>query len=317
MNLIKYLKNGVVSAIILAIGLAFLLGFGFNKSFDFTGGTVFQVNTTTYETQNAKNKIYNVLNRHDLKVYSMSFNVVEDSSVEDTFITVKYQITNNVDATNTAVLEELFTAFGYNSNDSIEASYITMTPNLAGAYGTAVFVNAFLAVLVAVVACGIYLFARFNLTTAVVLIAQTILDIAIMLSIVLIARIEIGGMIGVAIFATALTSTILGFVMLNSLNRQANDANNAKKSNNELVKLAFAEQSKNIFVFGLSIVVAVLILYFVCGTMASSALIAFAFGVLSGVVSATYISPSLWALAFKPKIKQPKIKNTVEVEETE
>lgn len=317
MNLTKFFKSGLASAVVLLIGLAVLLGFGFNRGFDFTGGTVIQINSTTYEVQDARNKINNVLNENDLQVYSISANSVEEGSADDTIFTIKYQIFNNVNATNASVLEELYSAFGYNSADTVQSTYIIMAENLTGAYGTAVFINAFLAVFVALIACGIYVFARFNLTTAVALIAQAVLDMGIMLSIVLIARIQISGLIGVAIIATTLISIMIGYVMLNSLNRLANDSTNAKKSNKDIAKLAFKEQSKNIFVFGLSIIVATLLLSFICGDMANSTLTAIAFGVLSIIFSSLYITPALWALAYTRNVKQPKISNTIEVEETE
>ena len=313
MNLTKFFKSGLASALVLVIGLAVLLGFDFNRGYDFTGGTVVQVNTTTYELQDAKNKINNVLSENNLQAYSISANAVEEGSADDVIITVKYQIFTNVNATNEAVLEDIYTAFGYNSADR----NVSMIGDLAGAYGTEVFVNAFLAVLVAVVACGIYLFARFNLATAFALIAQAIIDLGIMLAIVLIARIEISSMIGIAIIATTFISIMLGFVILNSLNRIANDTANAKKTNKEIAKLAFTEQSKNIFVFGLSIIVATLLLSFICGDIANGTLTAIAFGVLSCIFSALYITPTLWTLAYVKNIKQPKIKNTVEVEEIE
>lgn len=317
MNLTKFFKSGLASALVLVIGLAVLLGFGFNKGYDFTGGTVVQVNTRNYELQIAKNKINNVLSENNLQAYSISANTVEEGSADDVIITVKYQIFNNVNATNEAVLEDIYTAFGYNSADSIQVNYVSMIGNLAGAYGTEVFVNAFLAVLVALVACGIYLFARFNLATAFSLIAQAIVDLGIMLAIVLIARIEISSMIGITIIATTFISIMLGFVILNSLNRIANDTVNSKKTNKEIAKLAFTEQSKNVFVFGLSIIVATLLLSFICGDIASGTLTAIAFGVLSCIFSALYITPTLWTLAYVKNIKQPKIKNTVEVEEIE
>ena len=319
MNLTKFFKSGLASVLVLVIGLAVLLGFGFNRGFDFTGGTVIQVNSTTIVVEDATRKINTVLSEYNnIEVYAVTHHTVEDENSDDTYFTIKYQVYNNVGATNSAILEDLYTTFGYNSADSVQSNYIIMTDNLDGAYGTEVFVNAFLAVLVALVACGLYVFARFNLTTAIAMIAQAIVDIGIMLSIVAIARIQITGLIGVAIIATAFISIMFGFVMLNTLNRLATEANNAKKSNQEIAKLAFAEQSKHIFVFGLTIIVATLLLSFICGDMANSTLIATAFGVLSVIFSSLYITPALWALAYTRHIKQPKISNpTEEVEETE
>lgn len=305
MNLTNFMKKGFISLIVLVLGIVMLFAFGFNKGFDFTGGTIITVNATTYSESVAVQKVRNTLaDYNNVKVCDISVGTLDD----DKIITIKYQITTAVQTTNDAVFDDLYTQFSYDQTNIVEQNYISMTTETAGAYNTSVFVNAFLGVLVAVVACAIYIFARYGLTSAFVVMASAILDVAMMLSIVLIFRLEISSSIGYAILGTSLVSIIFNFFMINRLDNNVKDEKYKKHTNAQVADISSREQVKQTLLFGTSTIVCLLILAIITTAGTSSAIIALAFAVLASIVSSLYITPSLWSIAYVRKSRAKVIK---------
>lgn len=302
MNLTKFFKSGIATLIILALGLVLLFTMNFNKSFDYTGGTMISINTTEFEIVEAKNKVNEVLAENDLRA---SFISAGENDMGDCLI-VKYQIFENINKTNEKVRNDLFETFNYDSADILEEKYITMQTNAEPAYGAEIFIKAFLASLVAVVAVALYMVARHNLTSGFVMIAVAILDLGIMLSLTIIARIPISHYVGLAILGTIAVSISMSFLILNRINKNANDEKNVSLNNSQLVDMSAKENKNRNLYFGLAFIAAlILIAIWVDGT-ASFMLLALILGILGCVFSSYYITPTLWARAYFRKIKKQK-----------
>ena len=193
MSWTNYLKKGIASLLVLALALVMFVAFGVNKSFDFSGGTIVSVNAKEYTQSQAVQKINTVFSEQsNLKIASMSVGTSNDEKV----ITIKYQVWGDVDATNLAVENGLFAAFGYDKQNAVEQNFITMTTNVQPAYNNAVLTYALLGALVALVAVAFYMWLRHGLSTAITLIASVVIDVLVALAIMVIFRIEMSANIG-------------------------------------------------------------------------------------------------------------------------
>lgn len=302
MNLTKFLKSGIVSLILIAVGLVLLLTAGFNKSFDFTGGTIISINIAEQEFDEAKLNVDKVLVKNNLRA---SFYGVGENDMGQCLI-IKYQIFNDINSTNEQVYEDLFSSFEYDSNDILESKYINMQTNTLPAYGSEVFIKAILASLIALVGIAIYVIARYNLTTGFVLIATSILDLATMFSLTLITRIPISHFIDLAIFGIVGVSIFINFLMLNRINNNAKLEENATLSNRQLADMTVKENSKRNFYFGITFVATLLLLSIWIDSIASFALLSFVLGIITCIFSSYFITPTLWSLSFFRKIKKYK-----------
>lgn len=312
MNLAKFLKLGLISMLVLALGLVMFLTVNFNKSFDFTGGTVVSVNVKDVEINEAVEKIGDALKENNLRA---SYLIKGENENGSCFI-IKYQIFENADAVNESFKEDLFQTFGYDETDSLEASYIIMQTNTSPEFGSEVFLKAFLAILVALVAVGLYMFARHNLTSGFTMIAIAILDLGLMLALTLITRLPINGYFTVAILGTVAFSIYASFMQMNAFNSNAKDEKYIKLNNSELTNLSVVYETKKIMHIALALTVALIILAIWLEGV-GFAFMSLILGIFGCAFSARFITPELWALAFHRRIKKQKTTSKSEKEVVE
>lgn len=312
MKITKFFKTGITHVIILAVAFMLLLTLGFNGGFDMKGGSIISINCQSYTQDEASSKVRKVVGSFDnAKVYSIQYGKLYD----DKTITVKIQFTEDADETTAEIVDKLFAdAFGYDKNDIVESTYITATSDVGGAFTSAVMTKALIASVVALVASGIYLFFRQGLANAMSLLAGVILDVVVLLSVILIFRIEISSYAGIAILAMSLISMILHLQMLTKLNQNAYDEDNRKLSNFKLANLTAEQNLKTTIVIAGIIAVTCLLLAIITPSAVSGLMFALALSTAISATTALYIVPNLWAIGFRHKKKQPK-KSVIEVEE--
>ncbi|MDD3397393.1 MAG: hypothetical protein PHR96_02495 [Clostridia bacterium] len=301
MNLNKLLKSGLVSILILALGLVLLLTVNFNKSFDFTGGTVVTLNIRDYEVQEAVEKVNTALSENNL----VASYLVEGENENGTCLIIKYQIFEDVNTVNENFENDLYESFGYDQSDMLEESYILMQTHTSPELGMEVFLKAFIAVLAGLVAVAVYMFARHNLTSGFTMIAVAILDLGLMMALTLITRIPVNGYFVIAILGTALFSITLSFIKLNAFNKDAKDENYIKLNNTEITNISNKEENAKIFKISLALIVALLISAVLLDAI-GIAVISLILGIFACVFSSRFVTPELWALAFKRRTKKPK-----------
>lgn len=310
MNLTKFLKSGIIAVLILIVGLVLVCTVNFNRGYDFTGGTVITVNTTTYKTSEAYNKINKVLQNNQLSAYSIG----EGENDNGVCIVVKYQLNNNLEK-NEDVLNGLFTSFGYDKSNELETTYIKMVTETSPAYSSLVFSNAFLASLITLVAVAIYMFFRHNWTTGFAVILAGILDIGLMLSLTAITRLSISFGIAFSIITTLIFSIIMSFMQLNRMNRKAKDEEFLKAPNKQIADTCVKEGLFQNIVICVSFAIALLVLAILVGGSVWSSIASIWFGIISVFFTITFIVPTLWTISFEKKVRQPKKQQAVVVEE--
>lgn len=301
MNLTKFLKAGLLTFLVLALGLVLYLTVDFNKSFDYTGGTVVSVSIKDTETSEAVEKINQALKDNNLNASS----IVKGENENGVCFIIKYQIFENINIVNENFKNDLFQSFGYDITDALEESYIIIQTNTSPEFGTEILLKAFLAILVGLVAVALYMFARHNWTSGFAMIAVGILDLGLMLALTLISRLPISGYFIIAILGTVAFSIYASFMQLNTFNTNAKDEKLIKLSNGDITELSVNEQTKKIMYIAFALTASMLILGIWIGGMGFT-LLSLVLGLNVCVLSTRFITPALWALAFHRKTKKQK-----------
>lgn len=311
MSWTNYLKKGIASLLVLALALVMFVAFGVNKSFDFSGGTIVSVNAKEYTQSQAVEKINTVFSEQsNLKIASMSVGTSNDEKV----ITIKYQVWGDVDATNLAVENGLFDAFGYDKQDAVEQNFITMTTNVQPAYNNAVLTYALLGALVALLAVAFYMWLRHGLSTAITLIASVVIDVLVALAIMVIFRIEMSANIGYALTAVAGISVIFNVLMLYKLRANSLLEENKKKSNAEVVEITAQQSFKHSVIFLGGLAVMLLVFAIIAFGPAGSAVLMVALSLASVFVTTQFICPNLWQMAYVRKVRAKRTEKAIEIE---
>ena len=313
MKITKFFKTGITNIIVLAIAVLLLLTIGFNMGPDFKGGSVISVNCQSYTQLEAENKIRKVVQKYDnATIYSVQYGELYG----DDMVTVKIKFTENADKTTEEIVEALYSnsAFGYDKDDIVESKFITATANVGGAFTNVVLTEALLASLVSLLAISIYMIFRQGFANAVSLIAGVILDLAMFMSVLAICRFEITVYVGIATLVVTLVSAILHLVMLTNLSKNAYDEDNRKLNNKDVANLTFENSKKSVFVLASVLAVAFLLIAVVTPAGISGMMFAVVLTIALALITTLFITPSLWAIAFARKRKQPK-KTQIEVEE--
>ncbi|MBQ4535319.1 MAG: hypothetical protein IJA22_00680, partial [Clostridia bacterium] len=258
MKITKFLKTGITTIIILAISVLLLLTIGFNTGADFNGGSVISVNCQNYSQIEAENKIRKVVQSYDnATIYSVQYG--EDIKNGDNIVTVKIKFTEDAQTTTNNIVDALYSSTAFDYDKNAEGKYITVTNNVDGAFSNVVLTQALLAALVSLIAIAVYMIFRHGLANALAMVAGVILDIAMLMSILLICRFEVTAYVGVAVFAITLISSILHLVMLTNLSKNAYDEDNRKLTNKEVADLTYNRSKNDIFVLAGILAVAFLL----------------------------------------------------------
>lgn len=313
MKLNNFLKSGIATILILVVGLVLMLTVGFNKSFDYTGGTILTVNTTDYEVSESYNKVYKVLGENNIVVSSIG----QGENDVGTCLIIKYQIAEDKLAINDKVFEDIFVIFGYDKADAVESSYVTMNTQTTPAYSSIVMSNALLASIITLVGVAIYLFFRHNFVTGFAMIAGGAISIGLMLALTAILRLPINSAMGTAIIATLIVSMIMHYMVLSKMNNLAVDPSVGKVSNSEIADMAIKVERNKLVLISVSAVIALLIIAFAGGGAMWATVLSIILGIISAFFLSIFALPTLWAIAFvrkNPKIKQ---KQAVVVEQYE
>lgn len=312
MKFSTWFKKGFIQLIVLGLGVIIALGFGFNKGFDFTGGTIATVNIGSTSRSDARTKLNDLLNSYkNIQLVDITFGTVNNDNVA----VIKYKIETKIDSTNENIKNGLYYVFGYDKTDIVQQKYVIMSTELGNAFDNSVFVYALFATIVLSVGCAVYLWLRFNFATAMSMITAVIIDTMMLLSLVLITRIQIGSSISIAIFVTAILSVVMNYFSLQNVNSNVYKEENKKTASLTLADNVEKEMGKIFSVFVLSVIFCMIILMCIVSGELYSSLVAICLGVLSIFITALYVTPYLWAISFRRKAKLIKPTKILEVEE--
>lgn len=339
-NFCKNLKWFLIAPIVIClVGVVLLCTLGFNLGIDFTGGsnmTIYLDTDGTYTIDDSvvssdqrvlEDKINNVLKEYglDINTYQDTTMSVKDMGIEDgKAVIIKYQNNNKLDTAEIESINEqirlkLLKAFKYIDEDatletigSIQESALIANGGVTTASASSeLMMKSFIALLVAILLILIYVAFRFEFTSGLAAILALFHDLLITTSIMLICRIEIN-----VSFIAALV-TILGYSVNNTIiifDRMRSDLKTAKQSNAKISNQEVANGAvRTSLMRTILTTLTTFIMIFMVTVIGVPDIREFAFpimvGIVAGFYSATFLTPGLWAIAYRPK-KNKKSNNT-------
>ncbi len=332
-NYCKNLKWFIIAPILIVIvGIVLLFTVGFNLGLDFTGGTVIKVyansegvieDATQYKIDKSsqdynkmRDMINEVLKGEGLSISSFRSTTMDVEGVINggLAVEVRYQNINGasgseVAETNRLVREKLQQLFGY-EDESVTEHYSNAisAPEVVMATASGeLLMNAFIAMLVAIVLILIYVAFRFEITSGLAAILALFHDLLIMTSLVLIFRITINSS-----FVAALV-TILGYSINNTIiifDRIRENTKNGKfekVSNSELANASVRQTMSRSILTTLTTVLTIAMVAIIGVNDIREFAVPILIGILAGFYSSVFITPGLWAIAYRPRKNKKKV----------
>jgi len=336
----------IAPIVIIVVGIILLCTVGFNLGIDFTGGsnmTIFIDQNGTYgekldidkDAKQIKKKVQAVLDKHGLKITTIQNTTIdaEDLGIsKGDAIIVKYQNDNSleteqIEAINDEIRLEILKAFGYVGADvesvgEIDEAVLVQNGGVTTASASAeLMMKSFIALLVAVTLILIYIAIRFEFTSGLAAILALFHDILVTASIVLICRIQVN----VAFIAALIT--ILGYSINNTIiifDRMRDRLKIAKNSNEKIDNKIVANNAiKETMLRSILTGITTFVMIFMITVIGVADIREFAFpimiGILAGFYSSVFMTPGLWAIAYRPRKRKKKnssgMKNKEEIVE--
>lgn len=325
----------IAPLVIILVGIILLCTVGFNLGIDFTGGsnmTIFIDEKGAYsetkldadkDAKIIKKKIQDVLNKHDLKITTLQSTTIdaEDLGIsKGSAIIVKYQNDNSLEtAINDQIRLELLKAFGYITEadgdvdvgniGEFDKAVLVQNGGVTTASASAeLMMKSFIALLVAVALILIYIAIRFEFTSGLAAILALFHDILVTASVVLICRIQVN----VAFIAALIT--ILGYSINNTIiifDRMRDKTKIAKNSNEKIDNKIIANNAvKETMLRSILTGITTFIMIFMITVIGVADIREFAFpimvGILAGFYSSVFMTPGLWAIAYRPRKRKKK-----------
>lgn len=349
-DFVKNLKWFLIAPIIIIlVGVVLLCSVGFNLGIDFTGGsnmTIFVDGEGEYSEQKfdidndlakIEDKVNEVLKGFGLSVSTIQKTTITDHSLgisDGDAVIVKYQndnskTTEEIEAVNDEIRLALLEAFGFTGQknpedpnekwtiddfDEIENAGLVTNGGVTTASASAeLMMKSFIALLVAMVLILIYVAFRFELTSGLAAILALFHDVLVTASVMLICRIQIN-----VSFIAALI-TILGYSINNTIiifDRMRDDVKTARNANLKIDNNLVANRSvKDTMMRSLLTMLTTFVMIFFITVIGVADIREFAFpimiGILVGFYSSVFLTPGLWAIAYKPRKRKKKSNNTV------
>ena len=304
----------IAPLIILIAGIILTAVLGFNQSIEFTGGTMVNVYVgETLENQSvyddSKLKIEQVLYQNGLKASVIQKNETDIGLC----LSVRYQDKEGfssvqMEELNIKVSNELFTAFGYDKEDSIQKNYVVGSQRIEASAGSDVLAESLTALLIASVLIAIYMLFRFGISSSLSAFLCVELDVLITLAMISVLRIELATNIVAVLVAVMAFSFLNKNLMFNTIKINSEAVlKNSEIANNSVKSVLYRMILINLF--ALLAFIALSLFGFSFATNFSVPAI---IGIVSSFYSSVFLAPALWAFAFVRKNK--KYKQNIDLE---
>lgn len=334
----KNLKWFLVAPLVIClVGVIILCTLGFNLGIDFTGGSVMTIFidsqgshiVSVEENPNAapldlnadygkiERKIASVLSKYGLSIATLQKSEVHDDYLSGDAVVLKFQNggTSDVEAQNDEIRLALLKEFGFIALDSTESieQIDDLNPEigaLVASQGTTtasasaeLMMKSFIALLVAVLLILIYVAFRFELTSGLAAILALFHDVLVTASLVLIFRLQIN----VAFIAALIT--ILGYSINNTIiifDRMREKLKTYRTAEKKVDNKTIANGAiKDTMTRSILTMLTTFVMIFFITVIGVADIREFAFpimiGVLAGFYSSVFITPGLWAIAYRPR----------------
>lgn len=288
MSHMKYYLGIVVALLVVAVFIGAFLGI--RADIDYAGGTVITVvSEDVQEEKNfnaTKDRIDKILIANNVEVSSYQ---TEETALGDAIV-VKVLNTNS--DVNARIKTELYSEFGYDSENLVEKNYVkadvvsptaTNTTNMAA-----------IALSVVIVVIALIMIFRYNLAIAINYFISVLFDIVATLAIALLCRIPVNVSIIATVMVVFAISSITKLLFFKEVNENVKDENLKALNKREHANLA----DRNIFAtLVLILVIAVVALALVAG-LGTLQVRSFAIPALVGTIVAGlttfYLTPYIW-----------------------
>ena len=325
----KNLKWFLIAPVaIIIIGVVLLCSVGFNLGIDFTGGsnmTIYIDEDGTYgdvhklnDTKEIENIIQAVLDEKGLEITTIqttTMNVTELGIEIGNAVIVKYQNDNSlksseIEEVNDQIKTKLLQVFGFDKDT--DEKYLIANGGITTASASAeLMMKSFIALLVALVLMLVYIIIRFELTSGLAAVLALFHDVLVTGSIVLLFRVQINVSFIAAlitILGYSINNTIIIFDRMRSDLRVARNANE-RIDNNKIANNAVKGTMMRSILTGVTTLVMVLMITIIGVADIREFAFPILVGIVAGFYSSVFITPGLWAIAYRPK-KRAKVQQT-------
>ncbi len=344
-DFVKNLKWFLIAPLaIILVGVILLSTIGFNLGIDFTGGsnmTIFvdgegefseQIFDIDKDLGKIEAKVNAVLSDFGLTVSTIQKTTINSTELgisEGDAVIVKYQNDNSlktaeIEATNEEIRLALLQEFGFVAEknpqnpqdkwtvDDLEdlenAGLVTNGGVTTASASAELMMKSFIALLVAIVLILIYIAFRFELTSGLAAILALFHDVLVTASVMLICRIQIN----VAFIAALIT--ILGYSINNTIiifDRMRDDLKMARNTNAKVDNNLVANRAvKDTMMRSVLTMATTFVMIFFITVIGVPDIREFAFpimvGILAGFYSSVFLTPGLWAIAYRPRKRKKK-----------
>lgn len=325
----------IAPIVIIIVGIILLFTVGFNLGLDFTGGSIikiytndegviedyyqYHINENSGDYNLLHDKIEAVLKEHGLTInsYRTTTMDVKDVITGGLAVEVRYQNIEGQDGseiaeTNKLIRSDLQEIFGY-KQISVTENYTNAVsaPEVVTATASSeLLMNAFIAMLVAIVLILVYVAFRFEITSGLAAVLALFHDLLVMTSLVLIFRITINSS-----FVAALV-TILGYsinntiIIFDRIRENIKSGKFDKAKNSEIANSSVKETMTRSILTTLTTFITIAMVAIIGVSDIREFAVPILIGILAGFYSSVFITPGLWAIAYR-KPKKNKKKATV------
>lgn len=299
----SYFKPILIVSFILIVISAVVLGvFGFNKGFDFTGGTQLVVNFAAYnedepaglteEENKIANEISNIIKKNNIKINS--FQVQGDYNNKAFVITFKDTQTNVLNDIRLEINQK------YNKSTSFAEldDYYDITRNttkIDGFITENIVLTTVSTLLFAIVMCMLYGLFRVRTSGALSIVLAGVLSVVLTACFIVLTRIEINTYFFVALGLVELVSLFFTTDTLFSIKSKLKDPRYTDKNNHEIAELVVKENFKKNLIVGISAVVLALIVGFVGVLNVLKLALVAVVGIAISFVINWFVVPAFWA----------------------
>lgn len=323
----------IAPAVIILVGIILFATVGFNLGLDFTGGSVLTIysnnggeilkddgvtSVAKYDLNKGvdydafKNQIQETLVECGITgkvVFQTTTINIDDINVsEGQAVIVKYQNISGASAEdittkNEQVVNALLEKFGYNTQSEYKKA-VTNGGVITASASDDLLMKAFLAMLVAIILILIYIAIRFEITSGLAAILALCHDLLIVTSMVLICRITVNSS-----FIAALV-TILGYsinntiIIFDRIRENVRTGRFENVDNATIANISVKETMTRSVYTTLTTFVTILLVAIIGVPDIRAFALPITFGVLAGFYSSVFITPGLWAIAFRGSKKK-------------
>ena len=311
----------MIVAFVLVVASAIMLAVcGFNKGFDFTGGTqlVVQFELTDLDIENqedcetASTEIKGILREHSITVNS--FQTQGDYGSKSFVITFQNASEDDVNAVRVAINQKYNTSgefadlVAHNKAEEIIGKSTDLTKQTAhidGLIEKGTLLTTIAAVIFSLTVLTVYACFRLTIAGSLSMLFSTLLGIVGTLCLVVLSRIQINTYIFATLGLVALANVFASSDLLFTIKDLNKDKTYSDYTTYDLSNLAVSRTfNKNLIVYIISFVLSILVGVLSFTNILHVALVAFA-GLVVTLAVSTFITPALYASFNQKRIKVP------------